>query len=189
MTGPWTILLRSYVGKDPELDGVQLRQVYAELRAIAERIFRRERGAQTLQPTALVHEALLNLGSQHTPPRGRAEFLAASARAMRRILVDRARRRRFLSDCLGLLGRETVTAVPTRRDELIDLDECLNDLAHENPELARIVELRWFLGSSLEETALALDLSTRTVKRKWQLALAWLQRRLEEREHEHGTLG
>ncbi|MGQ0732860.1 MAG: sigma-70 family RNA polymerase sigma factor [Acidobacteriota bacterium] len=158
--------------------------VYEELRKVAASALKHERPDHTLQPTALVHEAYVRLAGE---PQGRwsnrAHFLAVAARAMRRVLVDharghRARKRGSGVPRLCIEDIEAPGADPDQNLDLIRLDEALQQLATVDERQARIVELRFFGGLSVEETAAAVALSPRTVKREWQMARAWLKRRL-----------
>lgn len=166
--------------------------VYAELREMAARYLRRERADHTLQPTALVHEAYLRLVDQ-TSARwaNREQFFAIAAQAMRRILVDHARGhdaqkrggdvvRVPLGDAGDAEGGPLAAAPSTapREVALVDLDEALRELAGLDPELVKVVELRYFAGLTIEETAAARGISPATVKRDWAAARAWLFRRL-----------
>lgn len=169
-----------------EVDGSELVNelvplVYDELRAIAHRFLAAERRPhQTLDTSALVHEAYLKLvGGQNLGGRGRAYFFGAVARAMRQVLVDAARRRGRLKrggseSALPLTGLEALAN--DRGVELLAIDQALTDLAALYPRQAQVVECRFFGGLSVEETAEALALSTRTVKRDASLAQAWLYR-------------
>jgi RNA polymerase sigma factor (TIGR02999 family) len=159
--------------------------VYDELRAIAARHMRRERPGHTLQATALVHDAFLKLVDQtRVEWRDRAHFFAIASQAMRRILVDHARARaaakrgagaaRLSADETVLLGEQSALSP----EELLSLDSALDELAALDPGHARIVELRYFGGMTIEETAEALGTSPATLKREWSLARAWLRRRL-----------
>jgi RNA polymerase sigma-70 factor, ECF subfamily len=152
--------------------------LYDELCALAHRHLARERGNDTLQTTALVHEAYLKLvDDTAVTRRGRAYFFAAAARAMRQVLVDHARRRNAGKRGGGariLSLDEGQVAVDDFAGELLDLDLALEQLAELNPRHARVVECRFFAGMSVEETAQALDVSPRTVKYDWALARAWL---------------
>jgi RNA polymerase sigma factor (TIGR02999 family) len=159
--------------------------VYDQLRAMARRRMREERPDQTLQATALVHEAYLRLvdrdAVQHWD--GRGHFFAAAAEAMRRILVERARRRARVKRGGGLKRLEldpaelTVDAPP---DGLVALDEALAKLAEQYPELAQLVKLRYFAGLTMAEAAQALGVGTATVGRHWAFARAWLYRQMAE---------
>jgi RNA polymerase sigma factor (TIGR02999 family) len=156
--------------------------VYAELRELASAYLRRERPDHTLQTTALVHEAYLRLTDQHrTTWQNRSHFLGVAAQAMRRILVDHARGRHRLRREGGRpVTLEEGMAVDTGRpEEVLAVDEALVRLAALDPRQARIVELRYFAGLTIEETASALELSPATVKREWTSARAWLLRELQ----------
>jgi len=160
-----------------------LPDVYQELRRLAANYLRRERPGQTLQPTALVHEAYIRL-LKDKPDRwqNRAHFCAIAAHSMRQILIERARargaqkrggaRQRITLDERLLPGGE-------QSIDLLALDEALERLAAIDPEQARLVELRFFGGLTVEETAAAMDISPATVKRHWTIASAWLARELE----------
>jgi RNA polymerase sigma-70 factor, ECF subfamily len=156
--------------------------VYDELRQMAHRHLGRERQQRTLSTTGLVHEAYLKLVDQtEVPAHGRAYFFAAAARAMRQVLVDAARRRRRVKRGDGqapLNLDDFELATDDFAAELSDLDDALQRLATQFPRQARVVECRFFGGLSVEETAEALDLAPRTVKRDWSLARAWLYRAL-----------
>ena len=156
--------------------------VYDELRRIAHRHLARERRQHTLNTTALVHEAYLKLVDQsHMPVKSRGYFFAAVARAMRQVLVDAARRRGRFKRGGGVAPLDLddfQVAVDDFAAELQDLDDALERLATRFPRQARVVECRFFGGLSVEETAEALELAPRTVKRDWALARAWLFREL-----------
>jgi RNA polymerase sigma-70 factor, ECF subfamily len=156
--------------------------IYEELRELAHRQLAGEHGDHTLQTTALVHEAYLRLADGHVTGRGRAYFFAAAARAMRQVLVDRARRRRAAKRG-GAAERITlgdnVAAVDAYAVELLDLDEALTRLAQLSPRQVQVVEHRFFAGLSVKQTAEALGVSPRTVEGDWALARAWLLRELE----------
>jgi len=152
--------------------------LYDELRRMARRQRAGETGNPTIHTTDLVHEAYLRLADDpRVTERGRAYFMGAAARAMRRVLIDSARRRGADKRGGGLahvtLG-DDVAAVDAYASELVDLDRALADLETESPRLARVVECRFFGGMSVEETAESLDISPRTVKSDWALARAWL---------------
>jgi RNA polymerase sigma factor (TIGR02999 family) len=157
--------------------------VYQELRRLAASYLRRERPGQTLQPTALVHEAYLRL-LKDKPDRwkNRAHFCAIAAHSMRQILIERARARGAQKRG-GAQPRvtldEALVAGGNRGIDLVALDEALERLAAIDPEQARLVELRFFGGLTVEETAEAMDISPATVKRHWTVARAWLARELE----------
>ena len=156
--------------------------VYAELRLLADRVMHAEREDHTLQPTALVHEAYLRLlGPADAAFQNRAHFFGVAAQLMRRILVDQARSRQAKKRG-GAAQRLTlapglVTAEQPEVD-LIDLDEALTELAKLDPQQAKVVELRFFAGLTVPESAEALGISPATVKREWSVAKAWLFRRL-----------
>lgn len=157
--------------------------VYDELRRIARRQMRHERPGHTLQPTALANEAWARLmGSRHLDVQNRSHFMGIAANAMRQILVERARAHRAAKRG-GAAHRVTLDEAMLPGDvrpiEVEALDEALGRLEADNPELARIVELRFFGGLTVEETAEQLDSSPATVKRRWTLAKAWLLRELE----------
>jgi RNA polymerase sigma factor (TIGR02999 family) len=161
--------------------------IYDELRELASRRLGREAPGQTLQATALVHEAYLRLVGGDPGRRwdGRGHFFAAAAEAMRRILVDRARDRRRLKRGGGR-GRVDVdlASVPldATGDDLIDLDEAMTDLEREDPLCARLVALRFFAGLTQAEAAEAVGLARRTADRHWAYARAWLYERLRRGE-------
>jgi RNA polymerase sigma factor (TIGR02999 family) len=157
--------------------------VYEELRRLAATYMRRERAGHTLQPTALVHDVYVRLAQDpHLSWQNRAHFFGIAARSMRQILVERSRARgaakrgggslRITLDP-GLVAAENPTF------DLESLDEALNRLAAMDPELARVVDLRFFGGLSIEEAAEALGISAATVKRRWTTARAWLARELD----------
>jgi RNA polymerase sigma factor (TIGR02999 family) len=157
--------------------------VYAELRRLAGHKMSKERPGQTLQPTALVHEAYIRLvGDEAVKWDGRSHFFAAAAEAMRRILIESARRKKSLKRGGDMNQRDLADDVAINNsadlDELLDLDAALTKLAAQEPELAKLVELRYFAGLSVEEAAQALGVSTRTVKRNWAFARAWLGREM-----------
>jgi RNA polymerase sigma factor (TIGR02999 family) len=159
--------------------------IYPELRRIAGRQLRRERSGHTLQPTALVHEVFLHLVDQrHATWDNRAHFFAVAAQLMRRILVDHARSRDTLKrgGAVAKLTLEIDAAdvqVNPLAAEVLAVDEALARLAARDPDQARIVELRFFAGLSVEETAHVMDRSARTIKREWRMAKAWLFRELQ----------
>jgi RNA polymerase sigma factor (TIGR02999 family) len=171
------------VSKDPAFESL-LTDAYDELRRLAESYVRRER-FQSVQATELVHEAYLRLAASAPPAfQGRSHFVAIAAIAMRRLLVERARRRGAvkrggtpvqvtLDDAL-LAGTH-----PGQHIDLLDLDRALSRLEAVAPDQARIVELRYFGGLSIEETAEALGISPATVKRHWTVARAFLLREIE----------
>jgi RNA polymerase sigma factor (TIGR02999 family) len=158
--------------------------VYDELRQIAHRLLLRENSGHTLTTTALVHESYLRLVDQRRAAwADRAHFFAVAAVAMRRILVDYARRQRASKRSAGnqpLPLDDAVALADERADEMLALNEALTELAALNERLARVVECRFFGGLTTEETAAALDVTTRTVERDWAKAKSWLYQELRD---------
>ncbi len=156
--------------------------VYSELRRLASRYLRRERQGHTLQSTALVHEAYLRLIDQrHVHWQNRAHFFGIAAQLIRRILVDHARSHHAQkrgSDVCKLSLDEAVATAEKRDLNLVALDDALDTLARIDEQQSRIVELRFFTGLSIEETAEVLGISPATVKRDWAAAKAWLYREI-----------
>jgi RNA polymerase sigma-70 factor, ECF subfamily len=152
--------------------------VYGELRRIAHRYAHKERNGRTLQTTALVNEAYLRLaGQQATEWKDRAHFFAVTARIMRHILIDHARRRQFVrhgGDLQRVSLEQASTMSMQRAAELLVLDEALAELARLDQRKSQVVELRYFGGLSLEETAEVMNVSVMTVRRDWRAAKAWL---------------
>lgn len=181
-----TELLRAWGVGDPQASESLIRLVYAELRRQAQLVLRREDEGHTLQPTALVHEAWLRLGDQHDARwESRSQFFAIAAQMMRRVLLDHARARHALKRgqagvqvSLSEGGASTRTA-PIDPLDVIALDDALTRLAVLDPQKARLVELRYFAGLSIPETAAALGVSTATVGREWAIARMWLRRELD----------
>jgi RNA polymerase sigma-70 factor, ECF subfamily len=167
----------------PALDAA-LPALYQELRRIAKEYLSRERPGHTLQPTALVHEAYLRLIQQHKIDWScRAQVLGIAAHMMRRILVNYAAARNARKRGAGLrLTAEPPDVAEMRPLELEELDLALNRLEEIDPRQARIVELRFFSGLTVEETASAVDVSPKTVKREWRTARLWLARELDRRK-------
>src|SRR5262245_35257929 len=171
-------------GDGPGTSGDLLPEVYDELRKLAKARLSRERQPhQTLQPTALVHEAYLRVSGEgdHRMWDRRGHFFAAAALAMRRILVERARHYQRIKHGAGAEQVELDEAMLRADPELTDLvavDEALTELERTDRRKAQIVSLRYFAGLSVEETAEALDLSPATVKNEWAFARAWLYRLL-----------
>jgi RNA polymerase sigma-70 factor, ECF subfamily len=169
---------------DRQVDAL-LPVVYEELRRLAAAYLRRERPGQTLQPTALVHEAYLRL-MKDRPDRwqNRAHFCAIAAHSMRQILIERARARgaqkRGGAQPRVTLDEGLVAGEPSPTVDLIALDQALERLEAVDPEQARLVELRFFGGLTIEETAEAMNISPATVKRHWTVARAWLARELAD---------
>ncbi|HZM61406.1 MAG TPA: ECF-type sigma factor [Vicinamibacterales bacterium] len=166
----------------PGSSGELVPEVYDELRKLARARLARERQPdQTLQPTALVHEAYLRVSQQPRQWDRRGHFFAAAALAMRRILVERARHYRRIKHGSGsehVDVDEGIAGTDPDLTDMIAIDEALSRLEETDPRKARIVTLRYFAGLSIEETAAALDLSPATVKNEWTFARAWLFRAL-----------
>ncbi len=185
-----TQLLRAWAGGDRGALEQLTPRVYGELRRIAAHFMRDERLGRSIQATALVHEAYLklidvsNVDWQH-----RAHFFAVSAQIMRHILLDRARRR-VAAKRGGAAPRVNLDDIADigsgRARELIALDDALNALAQVDPRKARVVEMRFFAGLSVEETAEVLAVSSDTVKRDWRLARAWLLAELSDSRNREG---
>jgi RNA polymerase sigma factor (TIGR02999 family) len=178
-----TRILSAIEQGDPSAAAQLLPLVYDELRKLAAERMAQEKPGQTLQATALVHEAYLRLvdtqKAQHWNSRG--HFFAAAAEAMRRILVERARKRRRLKrggDRQRLNLDALQLSVPEAADELLALDEALAELARKHPDKAELVKLRYFAGLTVAEAAQALGISTSTADRHWTYARAWLYRRI-----------
>ena len=177
-----TGLLVAWGGGDREALDRLVPLVYQELRRLARRQMRRERPGDTLQTTALVNEAYLRLVDyERVRPRDRAHFLAIAAQAMRRILVERARGRRSEKrggDPQRISLEDAGDLSDERAAELVALDEALRAFAAIDPRKARLVELRYFGGLTIEETAEVLGVSTPTVERDWRTARIWLHREI-----------
>jgi RNA polymerase sigma factor (TIGR02999 family) len=156
--------------------------VYEELRRVARARLRQEQPGHTLQATALVHEAYLRLvGSQGQTPQNRTHLFAMAARLMREILVDHARRkaaRKRGGTATMIALNESVPAPELATIDLLALDEALTELHNLEPRLCRVVELKFFAGLNIDETAQALQISTATVERDWTISKAWLHQRL-----------
>ena len=159
--------------------------VYDEMRRLAESYLRDERAAATLQPTALVHEAYLRLVGQNLPDwESRSHFFGVAAHLMRQILVDHARRQKSGKRGGGAAKAaldEALSFAPERSSEIVALDDALEALAKVDERKCRIVELRFFGGFSVEETAQALGISVATIGREQRLAEAWLHRELSSK--------
>lgn len=158
--------------------------VYDELRRLAAWRLGREAAAHTLQPTSLVHEAYLKLSPGEKQWDGRKHFFAAAAEAMRRILIDRARRRKAVRHGGELHRTEwmenDIPAPDHDDDEILAIHEVLDRFAKTEPRKAEVVKLRYFIGMTIEETAEILGVSTPTAKRDWTFAKAWLYRELDQ---------
>ena len=182
-----TRILDSIEHGDPQAADELLPLVYGELRKLAVSRMAHEQPNQTLQPTALVHEAWLRLVGEANPKfDGRAHFFAAAAEAMRRILIEKARRKRALrhgGDQQRVDLDAIEVAAPGADDELLAVNEALEKLAATHALQAEVVKLRYFVGMTNAETAQALDLSERTVKNYWAHARAWLFREINSGPH------
>jgi RNA polymerase sigma factor (TIGR02999 family) len=181
-----TRLLVNWTNGDKKALEALMPLVYGELHRLAKRYLRRERSDHTLQSTALVHEAYLRMVDQKGMQwQNRAHFFAVAAQMIRRILVDHARTHKAEKRGGGApkLALDEAIGVPQRRDlNLVALDDAINTLTGMDPQQGRIVELRFFGGLSIEETAEVLNISPATVKRDWAVAKAWLYRDLSGRE-------
>ena len=178
------ILIASSQGDQEALDKL-LPLVYTELRRLAERYLHKERSDHTLQPTALVNEAYLRLIDQNVPWQNRAHFFGVAAEMMRRILIDHARKHQAQkrgSGGIKISLDEAIDVADERAAELIALDEAMKALAEFDLQKSRIVELRFFGGLSIEETAEVLGIGTATVIRQWKLAKAWLYNEVSKKQ-------
>ena len=177
-------LLREAVEVDKQPAAELLSEVYTELRRLAAALSARLQPGQTLQPTALVHEAYLRLVRGQDPGwEGRRHFFGAAAQAMREILIEQARRKATLKHG-GAAGRvelgEGLAVIAPPADDLLALDEAMKKLQAAKPHLAEIVLLRYYTGLTFEESATVVGKSVSTVKREWRFARAWLARELGE---------
>ena len=181
-----TELLHRFQHGDAQAEGELVAKVYHELKVIAARYMRREKTSHTLQATALVNEAYLKLASvKNAQWNDRAHFFAVAAQIMRRILVDHARQNVAAKRGAGFKALqldEALVYTPQRSRDMIQLDDALARLEISDPRAAKVVELRFFGGLSVEETAEAMGVSPRTVKREWTFGKAWLR-------NEFGTAG
>jgi len=174
----FTLMLEAISGGDSRASEQLLPLVYEELRRLAAARMSQEAAGHTLQPTALVHEAWLRLtGGQNQSWQNRAHFFGAAAEAMRRILIERARRKSRLKRgsgqaLLDIADLDVMAAIPD--DKVLLVDEALAQLQAEDPEKARIVSLKFFAGLTNEQVAELLNLNERTVRRQWNFARAWL---------------
>lgn len=177
-----TVILQRIDAGDPKSASELLPLVYEELRKLAAQKMARENPGQTLQATALVHEAWLRLGGDDQPGwQNRAHFFAAAAEAMRRILIDNARRKNYQrhgggAERVSLDGLDLAASM--NNEQLLALSEALDRLAAHDAEKAQIVKLRFFVGLTNEEAAKVLGVSEPTVKRHWAYARAWLFREM-----------
>ena len=179
-----TRLLANWGQGDLEARDGLIPLIYGELRSIARRYLRRERPDHTLQSAALVNEAYLRMIRQRPGKfENRAHFFGFAAQMMRHILVDHARGRLAAKRGAGAprLSLDPEIALPQRHEmDLVALDNALNKLAELDPELSRLIELRFFGGLSIEETAVVIQTSPATVKREWATARAWLKREIDK---------
>ena len=176
-------LLAKWQGGDEEALRALLPMVYSELRRLAHHFLQQERPGHTLQSTALVHEVYLKLMKDGTVTfENRAHFFAVTAQVMRQILVDYARSRRAIKRSFGhkVTWDDAITWVRNKTPDLIALDDALSELSKLDPQQGRVVELRFFGGLSIEETAHVLTISPATVKRDWRTARAWLHREMKQ---------
>jgi RNA polymerase sigma-70 factor, ECF subfamily len=179
-----TEILARWRSGDPSAFENLIERIYGQLRALADNALGKDWGSKSLQPTELVHEAYLKLmGAQAVDWKSRAHFFGVASRVMRQVLVDRARKRsaqkRGGPAMISIVSG--VVDAPDRSAEFVDLiglDLALTELSKQDDALSRLVELRFFSGMTVEETAEVLGVSARTVKRDWLLAKAWLKRRL-----------
>jgi RNA polymerase sigma-70 factor (ECF subfamily) len=186
-----TGLLIRWSSGDPEALQQLVPMVYAECHRIATRQLRREHREHTLEPTALVHELYLRLVDQQRATwENRVQFFGVAAQLMRRILVDRARARQAQkgggSAILVSLNAAADTVDDSRIADVLAIDDALERLAAVDAEQVRIIELRFFAGLTVEETAHVLGRSARTIKREWRLAKAWLYRELRRDRSDAG---
>jgi RNA polymerase sigma-70 factor, ECF subfamily len=178
-----TELLRAWSAGDQGAFDVLVPIVYSELKRLAERYMRRQDVGHTLHATALVHEAYLRLAGQERPDlTNRRHFFGVAGKVMRSVLVDHARGRlrgkRGAGATVVTLGAASDSAGSGQDVDVLELDEALTRLADFDPEKSRLVELRYFTGLTIEETAEVLGVSPATVKRDWVAARAWLRREL-----------
>ncbi len=175
--GDVTALLRRWQAGDEAALAALTPLVYDELHRLARSYLREERADHTLQPTALVNEAFLRLmGQEQVDWQARSQFVGLAAQAMRRVLVDHARRRLAdkRPDPAQRLSFDLADGVPVRDEDMVALDEALADLARLDPRQAEVIELKFFGGLDTEEIARTLSISTATVGREWRLGRSWL---------------
>jgi RNA polymerase sigma factor (TIGR02999 family) len=180
-----TLILNAIEQGDPKAAEQLLPLVYDELRKLAAQKLAKEKPGQTLEATALVHEAYLRLVGGADTPRwaNRGHFFVAAAQAMRRILINRARDKKRIKrggEKMQIDLDSIESALDTGEDQLLELDEALNQLALEDPTAAHLVNLQFFAGLSLKDAATSLGLSQRTAERQWAYARAWLYARLRQ---------
>ena len=180
--GDVTVLLRALESGDAGAAEKLYPLIYVELRRLAGSYMRRERLDHTLQPTALIHEAYIRLTNDPGVHwQNRSHFVGLAATVMRRILVDHARSHNAAIHGGGVRKvplDEAILVAQTRSDEVLAIDKALERLAKESPRQAKVVELRFFAGLSVEETAAVLGIAPRTVKGDWALARIWLYKQM-----------
>lgn len=185
-----TVILEKIEQGDQQAAAELLPLVYAELRQLAGRRMMQESAGHTLDPTALVHEAYMRLVGEEDRPQwdNRGHFFGAAAIAMRRILIESARRKRAVKHGGELVRCELDDAIlnkgaaevePLDHNTLLALDEALTKLSADDPQLAKLVELRYFAGLTIDQAAKALGISPRTAKRNWAYGRAWLRREID----------
>jgi len=187
-----TAMLHAAQAGEPAAAEELVRVLYDELRSFAEQTLRSERRDHTLQATALVHEAYIRLISDRNRTwENRAHFFASAARAIRRILIEHARSRSRLKRGGGMkrvslegLPDDSPTLSPHSDDQLLSVDRLLEELAAIDPRKARVVELRFFGGLTVEEVSAVLGVSASTIAREWRMARAWLRSELDEFDHD-----
>ena len=179
-----TLLLNELKSGNKETINQLLPMVYKDLRKLASRYLYKEHGQRTIQTTELVHEAYLKLvGGNEVTLQNRAHFFGLAANSMRQILVDYARKRNAQKrggDLTRVSLCEGIIVFNNDNEKMIALDDALNKLSGFDSRLSRIVELRFFSGLTIEETAEVMEISVSTVKREWNIAKAWLFRELEK---------
>lgn len=180
-----TPVLRAVESNDPGAPEKLLELLYAELRKLAAAKMARESSSHTLQPTALVHEAWLRLGGDQQPAwRDRGHFFGAAAEAMRRILIERARRRHAIKHGAGQqrVDLDDIDLAGDREndEQILMIDDALERLAAVDARVAQVVKLRYFVGLTLEECADALGVSEVTARRWWAFAKSWLFREIQK---------
>jgi RNA polymerase sigma factor (TIGR02999 family) len=188
-----TLYLKRLRQRDPDAERKVADLLYPELHRLARRYMKRERPGHTLQPTELLNEAYLELIDQDARDwANRAHFLATAAQAMRRILIDYARARfarKRGGDGVRIELSDNIASVVHHSESFFALEQALDRLASESPELARIVEMRYFGGLTDGEIAEAMGISSRTVKRRWQEARRWLELSLNGASKARTTAG
>ena len=186
-----TAMLRDWSDGDKKAQDQLFQAVYNDLHRQAARYLRHEDPGLSLQTTDLIHEAYLRLiDQQHVEWQNRLHFFGIAGQVMRRILVEHARSRQAAKRGganIRLTLEDAMVILPGQNFDVVALDEALDKLAQIDPQQSKIVELRFFSGLSVEETAKILDVSERTVKRDWKVAKAWLRRELRTGGAEHDT--